>query len=385
VYSKFFFECGQYDIIIPLERCGVKKNMRKEYFRILAPFGHIEEVKLLKKAGADELYCGYVTEELMKKWPLAFHIINRRGEGQSFENYETFRNAVEESNRYELPVYVTINGLYTPEQYPLLLTLAKKVECLQGVEGVIIADLGLLLALKKHRFSKEIHISTGGTCFNSNTADFYQSLGAKRIILDRQLTAYEIEKLITGIKSKIDIEIFIINEGCGGFIDGFCTFFHCSEKQPTGEERIRKDVFLHPSYNTEQVTKGCVFYFGEMAKGNFKMFSTTSYKEKRNNLRFQSRKDHLVGCRICDLYDLKNYPIKSLKIVGRGVDSKYTAKSVRIVSKMVSYSARNVVSKKEYRHKCKDLFSKIVLKNEHPCTKFHCYFSSHWVKNENKT
>ncbi len=171
--------------------------MIREYFRILAPFTHIEDVKILKNAGVDELYCSYVTEELTEKWPLAFNILNRRGEGQSFENYEIFKKAAEQANKYNLPVYVAINGLYTPEQYPLLLDLVKKIECLEGVKGIIVADLGFLLTLKKNKFKKEIHISTGGTCFNSNTVDFYQNLGANRIILPRQLTSSEIENIVT--------------------------------------------------------------------------------------------------------------------------------------------------------------------------------------------
>jgi len=204
--------------------------MTRKYFRILAPFTHPQDVKLLKNAGADELYCGYVTKKLTDKWPLAFNILNRRGEGQSFESYDAFKEATEEARSCNLPVYVTINGLYTPEQYTLLLELVEKVECLEGVRGIIVADLGFLLTLKKGGFKKEIHISTGGTCFNSNTADFFSELGSERIILDRQLTSHEIESCISGIKSEIDIEIFVIAEGCGGFIDGYCTFFHCFEK-----------------------------------------------------------------------------------------------------------------------------------------------------------
>ncbi|MDP8216450.1 MAG: U32 family peptidase [Candidatus Kaelpia imicola] len=358
--------------------------MRKKYFRILAPFTHIEDIKLLKNTGADELYCGYVTEELIKKWPLAFNILNRRGEGQSFENYDIFRKAVDQANKHNLPVYVTINGLYTPEQYPLLLDLVKKIEFLKGVKGIIIADLGFLLTLIKNKFKKEIHISTGGTCFNSNTADFYQNLGASRIVLPRQLTANEIGNIIEEVKSKIDFEIFIIAESCQ-FIDGYCTFFHSheSESKFTKDMKIKSDTFLYPLYNTEQACKGCNFYFmEELAGRRFKIFSATSHKEKKSNLKFQYNKNLSFGCRICDLYDLKKYPIRSLKIIGRGMDPKYNTKLVKLVSEALSYLTCGGISKRDYQHKCKDLFSKIIFKNKRRCTKFDCYFSPHWIKNE---
>jgi hypothetical protein len=62
-----------------------KKYDKKVSQDFLAPFTSIEDVKLLKDAGADELYCGYVTEKLTKKWPLAFNILNRRRECQSLK------------------------------------------------------------------------------------------------------------------------------------------------------------------------------------------------------------------------------------------------------------------------------------------------------------
>lgn len=355
----------------------------KKYFRILAPFTHVEDVKLLKNAGVDELYCGYVTSELTKRWPLAFGVLNRRGEGQSFENYGLFKKAVELANKYNLPVYITINGLYTSEQYPLLLDLVKKVESLSGIKGILVADIGFLLALRKKKFKKEIHISTGGTCFNYKTIDFYRKLGVKRVVLPRQLTSDEIVNIVREVKFKTDVEIFIIKEGCGGFIDGYCTFFHCFESD-TQKEEGKKNIFVKYSYNTEQASKGCYFYFKqELLNGHFKIFSAKTYKEKENNLRFQTNKYDFTGsagCRICELYDLKEYPIKSLKIVGRGNNLVYNIKMVKLVSKVVSYLKDDGIFRRDYRRKCKDLFSEVVLNNKIQCTKFHCYFSSHWVK-----
>jgi len=354
--------------------------MAKEFFRILAPFTRIADIKLLKESGADELYCGYITKELAKKWPAAFCILNRRGEAQSFEDYSTFQRAVELAHNLTLPVYVTINGLYTPEQYPLLLKLTEKIERLQGVNGIIVADLGFLLTLKKNGFNKEIHISVGGTCFNSNTADFFSSLGADRMILERQLASHEIEDIFKEMKTPIGIEVFIMAEGCGGFIDGYCTFFHCVEKNI--KARIRKGDSVYPASYSDQDYKGCQFYFAnKLAHGDFRIFDAKTCKEKEIRLKFQRKKYNLFGCRICDLYDLRKYPLKSLKVIGRGKYPVYTARLVKVVAQALSWLTSDTISRNDYQQKCKKLFSATLL-GERKCTKFDCYFSSHWLKND---
>jgi len=209
-------------------------------FRIAVPFVSKEEIEPLRKAGADELYCGYVDEESERLWPIFFHSINRRGKGASFEDFATFKDALKEADRYSLPVYVTMNWHYTPEQYPWLIKTIEKISKLRGVKGLIITDIGLLLTLRKIGYEKEIHISTGGTCFNSNTADFFSSLGASRIILDRQLTAKETIDLISQKRSKIDVEIFVFYTACL-FIDGYCNFFHCGGALQN--IKVNKDIF----------------------------------------------------------------------------------------------------------------------------------------------
>jgi collagenase-like PrtC family protease len=355
--------------------------MTKEYFRILAPFTRVEDIKLLKDAGADELYCGYVTEELTEKWPIAFNTINRRGEGQSFEDYAAFRKAAGLAHKYNLPVYVTLNGLYTPEQYPLLLELVGKVERLNGIKGIIIADLGFLLTLRERGFKKEIHVGTGGTCFNSNTADFFSDCGAQRIILDRQLASHEIESIFKEKRSNIDVELFVVAQGCGGFIDGHCTFSHFFEKQKN--HGTKHGVSSYSAYALNQDKTGCDFYFwNKLAKGDYDVFDASSCKEKRMGLKFNPQKHALFGCRVCDLYDLKKYPVKSLKIVGRGGDARYTATLVKFVSRVLSWLPRDTLSKINYRRKCKELLSETVADKKIRCTKFDCYFSPHWLKNE---
>lgn len=332
-------------------------------FRISAPFVHIEEIEPLKKAGADELYCGYVDEESEKLWPIFFHSINRRGKGASFEDFATFKDAVKEADRYSLPVYVTMNWHYTPEQYPWLIKTIKKISRLKGVKGLIVTDMGLLLTLRKIGYEKEILISIGGTPFNSNTADFFSSLGANRIILDRQLTAKETVDLISQKRSKIDVEIFVFYTACL-FIDGYCNFFH--GVGALKNTKVSKGVFLVKSEDTSTVSFGCVEITNLLANKRFKVHTISGTKKKLSDFRFQPQK-RPFGCNLCSLYELRDFPQITLKVVERGMKQ---ANTVRIISKLINYLAHKNISRREYQGKAKELYFKI---NKQRCTPFNCY------------
>ncbi len=355
--------------------------MQKDHFKILAPFTTINDIRILKNAGADELYCGYVTKDLKNRWPLAFNILNRRGEEGSFDNYSIFKKAVLEAERLKLPVYVTVNGLYVAQQYPLLLKLIHTLQSLSGVKGIIVADIGLILFLK-NKFNKEIHISTIAGCFNSFAADFYKELGAQRVILDRQLTAKEIAKIISEVKTDIDVEIFIIRENCGGFIDSLCTFLHCSEQLELKAKKVKNRIFLTRAYDTQMCSGGCNYYFKELLENKFEAFDSASGARKLLSLQYDVNKNKGFGCRMCDLYDLKDFRIKSLKIVGRGQDSKETSKLVRLLSQVLKSLYKTDISKSEFRVRCKSMFSNVVFNGEKQCSKFDCYLHSSFIKHE---
>ena len=44
--------------------------MARKVFKIAAPLRPDDDIAALKKAGADELYCGYVDEESERLWPI---------------------------------------------------------------------------------------------------------------------------------------------------------------------------------------------------------------------------------------------------------------------------------------------------------------------------
>ena len=61
-----------------------------------------------------------------------------------------------------------------------------------NIDAYIIADIGVLSLVKKISPKKEIHISTQASIVSAEGANMYASLGAKRVVLSRELTFDEI-------------------------------------------------------------------------------------------------------------------------------------------------------------------------------------------------
>ncbi len=346
----------------------MKKISKVNNFKILAPFVNVDQVGLLREAGADELYCGYIDEEAEKLWPSQFVTMNHRGKGHSFEDFNTFKFAIEKACRCNLPVYVTMNGLYTPEQYPWLLKTINKISELKGVRGLIIADMGLLLTLNKINYKKEIHISTvAGPTFNYSTADFFNSLGASRIILDRQLAVEEIVDLISLRKTNIAIELFIAADSCL-FIDGYCTFIHYLDIQGENLRRVNK-IGLVKSYNTDIPTHaGCQETKALLLNRKFEIYNISGVKKCKNHFRF-NYKIYPYLCNLCALYELKCFKEITLKVAWRGCDSP---KAVKMVSSALKNLSRKDISYKLYREKARALHFGLLGSN---CTIDQCYSS----------
>ena len=321
-------------------------------FNITSGFNSLDSVHKMKEAGATELYGGFLPKELDKKWPIAFNILNRRGEDANFSDWNEFEKAVNQARKYNLPVFATFNGLYIEKQYKYILKLIDKVSSLKGVKGIIVNDMALLLLLKEQKYKKEIAISTGGTTFNADTVQFYKSLGAKRIILDRQLSIEDIIKIMKADDS-LDYEIFGFGGSCF-FIDGFCSFFHCSEKLNYKDKIIK-------TYNTKQFDTGCNLILGNIK--NNKEYYKQKYDLNGDN--FINNFYH--SCNLCNLYELKDFKKISLKIVNR----KNTTQSFVTVVKLATDKLKEKISKKQYINYCKKILKE---NNIFECMEKYCYF-----------
>ncbi len=191
--------------------------------KITAPVNKPEEVEKIIKEGAGELYCGVMPAEWKNKYTNIVSPNRREWTSANLSGFDELKEVVNIAHACGVPVFLTVNTFYTQEQYPLILRQLTEANRI-GVDALIAGDLGLLALLKKEGLNIDIHISNIGTAFNSETVAFYKELGAKRIILPRQLMVDEIVDLVKS-ESGIEFEVFGMNSGCKN-IDGFCTYQH---------------------------------------------------------------------------------------------------------------------------------------------------------------
>ncbi len=294
-------------------------------FKILPGFIPADSFDILKKYNVKETYVGFYDNFSEKNWPVAFHAINRRGEGANFCGIKEFSALAKNAEKNGMNLYLAFNVFYSRRQLDWILKSIIRISKFSSVKGIIVADMNLLLMLKKIKYDKKIIISTLGTVFNKYAIDFYSSLGAKRFVLDRQMTAKEIFDTIKSFPQYQYEIFFLIGDGCL-FIDGYCSSMHTQEK-----DKLKR-------YNTSYQTTLCMDVLNNIKNKN-SLKKILSYK-----------------CNICMLYYLKNLSNVSLKIPNRTITNATGADIMETILKIDNKLSQKNVSFKEYSSFCKKLF-----------------------------
>jgi len=83
-----------------------------------------------------------------------------------------------------------------------------------GIDAFIIADLGVMALVKEILPEMEIHVSTQASIVSPQAALAYAALGAKRLVLARELTLDEIKEIRAALPSDIELETFVHGSMC---------------------------------------------------------------------------------------------------------------------------------------------------------------------------
>ena len=177
---------------------------------LLSPAGNFEKLKAALLYGADAVY-------------LAGKRFGMRSAADNFtveELYEASKYVHERGKR----LYLTLNTMPHSDEYPALEQFLNDIKN-AGIDALIVADLGVMQLVKRILPSTEIHISTQAGIVSAEAALAYVALGARRIVLARELTLDEIRAIRAAIPDDVEIEAFIHGSMCVSY-SGRCMLSH---------------------------------------------------------------------------------------------------------------------------------------------------------------
>ena len=166
---------------------------------ILSPAGNFEKMVAAIRYGADAVY-------------LAGHIFGMRAAADNF-SVEELREAVKYAHERDVKVYLTLNTMPRENEYALLRQYLSDLSDI-GIDAMIIADVGVLNLVKEMLPNMEIHISTQANATSSAACRAWYALGAKRVVLARELTLDEIKAIRANIPEDLEIECFVHGSMC---------------------------------------------------------------------------------------------------------------------------------------------------------------------------
>ncbi len=261
----------------------------REKIELLAPAGDMERLKMAVAYGADAVY-------------LAGNTFGMRSFAGNFSP-EELAAAVELCHGKGVRVHVTCNTMPRNDEAA---QLPEWMEYLNdvGVDAVILADVGVLSQAKKYAPNVECHISTQASIVNYISAQAWYDLGAKRIILARELSLDEIREIRAKAPKELEMEAFAHGAMCVSY-SGRCLL----SNYMTGRDSNRGACAQPCRYQyalVEEKRPGEFFPVYEDEKGTYIMNS----------------KDM---CMIDHVGELMDAGLDSLKLEGRAKSAYYAA------------------------------------------------------------
>lgn len=181
--------------------------MEEQRLELLAPAGSYEGMQAAFGAGADAVYVGG-------------RQFGARAYAQNFEEEELLR-AIDEAHLHGKALYLTVNTLMkerelTEELYGYLKPLYE-----QGLDAVIVQDLGALAFIRRNFPDLPVHASTQMSIAGPEGAELLKSLGVTRVVTARELSLREIREIYD--RTGMEIESFVHGALCYCY-SGQCLF-----------------------------------------------------------------------------------------------------------------------------------------------------------------
>ena len=164
---------------------------------LLSPVGDFECLKAAVQNGANAVYLGAAS-------------FSARAKATNFAGEELFE-AIKYAKLRNVAVHLALNTLIKNEEFSDAVNLAVSAYN-NGVDAIIIQDLGLAAYLRKYYPEIPLHGSTQMTVHNLEGAIQLEKLGFSRVVLSRELSIDEIKYIREN--TKLELEVFIHGALC---------------------------------------------------------------------------------------------------------------------------------------------------------------------------
>ena len=164
---------------------------------LLAPAGNFDALKAAVNAGADAVY-------------LAGENFGARAYADNFSK-KNLEEAVKFAHLRGVKIHVTTNTILSDNELDFFADYVKFLKNIH-VDALLVQDLGAAKIIQEIAPEIPLHASTQMTIHNLDGVKFLQKIGFSRVVLSRELSLQEIDKISKN--SSIETEIFIHGALC---------------------------------------------------------------------------------------------------------------------------------------------------------------------------
>lgn len=290
--------------------------MKDKKVELLAPAGDLEKLKVAITYGADAVYLGG-------------NAFGLRAKAKNF-SLEDMEIGVKYAHERNVKVYVTCNIFahnsdIASDKLVNYLTHLEKIK----VDGVIVADPGMFSIVRETVPNMEIHISTQANTTNYQTANFWKTLGATRVVTAREMSLKE-TKALTEKVSGLEVEAFVHGAMCMAY-SGRCLLSNYMSGRDSNRGACSQSCRW--KYNVVEETRPNEYYPIE--------------EDERGTYIFNSKD----LCMIKYIPELIDAGVYSFKIEGRSKTAYYVASVVKAYRQAIDDYLKDkdlYESKKEY-------------------------------------
>ncbi len=261
----------------------------KNKVELLAPAGSLQKLKYAIEYGADAVYIGGEAFSL-------------RVAAKNF-SLDEIKEGIEFAHKRGKKVYITANIIPHNEDLKEFPDFVKEVDSL-GADAIIVSDLGAFAIVKEVAPNLEIHISTQANNTNYMSAKMWYELGAKRVVLARDLSFEEIREIRDNISDDEELECFVHGAMCVSY-SGRC---------------LLSNYLTHRDANKGACSHPCrwkYYLMEEKRPGEY----MPVFENDRGTFLYNSKD----LCMVKYIPDLINAGITSFKIEGRVKNELYVA------------------------------------------------------------